>query len=231
MVETAALQKSYAGRMDGCLDFLLMQALRQFFAFGTMTPTAFDGFLRRHVSYFPTNFVLPSFLDNHDMNRFLWVVRGDVRRLKLAALCQFTLPNPPIVYYGSEVGLSQQRDVRYADGSGHPEESRLPMLWGSPRRTWICLASTASWQRCETQQSARWRNSRETLRADDTSGLYIYRCSDNAGAAIVVLNNGPTEAHVRLPTGSGALALATTGAVALDGGRLTLPPFSGAIIQ
>ena len=84
---------------------------------------------------------MPSFLDNHDMNRFLWVVGGDTRRLRLAALCQFTLPGPPIVYYGTEVGLSQRRDVRYADGSGHPEESRLPMPWGDAR-TRPCSRST-----------------------------------------------------------------------------------------
>lgn len=230
VVETAALQRSYAGRMDGCLDFLLMQALRQFFAFGTMTATAFDGFLRRHLGYFPADFVLPSFLDNHDMNRFLWVVGGDVRRLKLAALCQFTLPNPPIVYYGTEVGLSQQRDVRYADGSGHPEESRLPMRWDAAQDADL-LGFYRKLAALRNATAARWRNSRETLRADNTSGLYIYRCGDNAGATIVVLNNGLTEAHVRLPAGSGALALATDGAVVLDGLRLTLPSYSGAMIQ
>ncbi len=80
VVETAALQRSYQGRMDGCLDFLLLQALRQFFAFGSITPSEFDGFLRRHLAFFPADFVLPSFLDNHDMNRFLWVVGGDTRR-------------------------------------------------------------------------------------------------------------------------------------------------------
>ena len=107
-----------------------MQALRRFFAFGETTASELDAFLRRHLAFFGDGLALPSFLDNHDMNRFLWVVGGDARRLRLAALCQFALPGPPIVYYGTEVGLSQRRDVRYADGSGHPEESRLPMPWG-----------------------------------------------------------------------------------------------------
>ena len=124
VVDTPALQRSYAGRLDGCLDFLLMQAIRSAFAFGTLPPSGLDTFVRRHLAFAPTDFVLPSFLDNHDMNGFLWVVRGETRRLRLAALFQFTLPYPPIVYYGTEVGLSQDRDVRSADGSGHPEESR-----------------------------------------------------------------------------------------------------------
>jgi hypothetical protein len=30
-----------------------------------------------------------------------------MRRLKIAALIQFALPHSPIIYYGTEVGLSQ----------------------------------------------------------------------------------------------------------------------------
>jgi glycosidase len=39
-----------------------------------------------------------------------------------------------VIYYGTEVGLSQARDVRQ-DGRGLPEESRLPMLWGGDQET------------------------------------------------------------------------------------------------
>ena len=106
IVETPALQRTFRGRMDGWMDFLLNQTLRSFFAFGDITVSDFDAFLGRHLSFFDGDYVVPSFLDNHDMNRFLWIVRGDIRRLRLAALCQFTLPNPPIVYYGTEVGMS-----------------------------------------------------------------------------------------------------------------------------
>ncbi len=91
---------------------------------------ALDSFLERHESHFPKHFVLPTFLDNHDMNRFLWMARGDKRRLKLAALCQFTLPQPPIIYYGTEVGLSQERNIWTPDGYGHHAYARMPMLWG-----------------------------------------------------------------------------------------------------
>jgi glycosidase len=231
VVETAALLRSYAGRLDGCLDFLLLQALRQFFAFGGITASAFDSFLRRHLAFFPDDFVLPSFLDNHDMNRFLWVVGGDTRKLKLAALCQFTLPHPPIVYYGTEVGLSQRRDVRYTDGSGHPEESRLPMLWGDAQdgalldfyRRLVALRRATP---------ALWRGRRATLLADDTAGLYAYRCDHYAQAAIVVLNNGGHTQRFTLPAGETfLLALASDAAVTLDGETLELPPFGGAVLR
>lgn len=230
VVETPALQRTYQGRLDGCLDFVLLQALRQFFAFGSLSVSAFDGFLQRHLAFFAGDFVLPSFLDNHDMNRFLWVVRGDTRRLKLAALCQFTLPHPPIVYYGTEVGLSQQRDVRYADGSGHPEESRLPMLWGDAQDREL-LDFYRRLIAARRSAPSLWRAARQTLAADDQSGLYVCRCGDGARAAIVALNNGGDAQRFQLAAGRGyRLALASDAAVALDGDTLALAPFAGALL-
>jgi cyclomaltodextrinase len=230
VVETPALQRTYQGRLDGCLDFLLLQGLRRFFAFGSIGPTEFDTFLRRHLDFFGGDFVLPSFLDNHDMNRFLWVVRGDVRRLKLAALCQFTLPHPPIIYYGTEVGLSQQRDVRSTDGSGHPEESRLPMPWDGSRDDDL-LAFYRRLTRVRREAVELWRAPRMTLATDDETGFYAYRCTDGMGEAIIALNNGRDPRPFRPAAGrTHRLALATDPATELDGDTLMLPPFAGAVL-
>lgn len=223
VVETPLLQRSYAGRMDGCLDFILLQMIRNFFAFRTVPPSAFDAFLRRHFAYFPTDFVLPSFLDNHDMNRFLWAVGGDRRRLRLAALCQFTLPGPPIIYYGTEVGLSQRRDVRYPDGSGHPEEARLPMLWGDQQDQEL-LAFYTALIRLRRAGTPTWYEQRETLLVDDDQGLLAYAC----GRYAVVLNNSPQPRTVRLPGYAGMeIVLATEPDIAWSDRRLLLPAFSG----
>jgi len=134
VVEPPDSQLNFAGGLDGCLDFNLMEAFRNTFAYSEWNAEAFASFLTRHEAFFPEGFSRPSFLDNHDMNRFLWAAQGDLRRLRLAALCQFTLSGPPVIYYGTEVGLSQARDVRQ-DGRGLPEESRLPMLWGGDQDT------------------------------------------------------------------------------------------------
>jgi glycosidase len=225
IVETPALWRTYRGRLDGALDFILLQALRGAFAFGTAAPSELDAFLRRHLAFAEGDWVQPSFLDNHDMNRFLWVVRGDTRRLRLAALCQFTLPHPPIVYYGTEVGLSQARDVRYADGSGHPEESRLPMLWGEAQDREL-LAFYRRLVALRRSGPARWRGERVTLTTDDAAGVYAYRVED----ATVVLNLSAAARRWAPPIGAGEPALTTDpGVVALDG-ALELPPYAGAVL-
>jgi hypothetical protein len=77
ITETPAVMRSFEGRMDGVLDFHLLDLLRGFFAFQTLKPSEFDRCLKKHFEYFERSLILISFLDNHDMNRFLWIVNGD----------------------------------------------------------------------------------------------------------------------------------------------------------
>ena len=124
-VETPAREREFEGVLDGCLDFTLLEAFRKTFAEAAWDGVRFWRFIDAHSRFFSPDFVRPSFLDNHDMNRFLWVAGNDKRRLELAAFCQFTLEGPPVVYYGTEVGMSQLRDVRETSD----REARSPMAW------------------------------------------------------------------------------------------------------
>lgn len=126
VVEAPDIQREYIGRLDGLLDFHVEDALRKTFAFDVWTENEYERFVERHYKYFPSDFVMPTFLDNHDMDRFLYAVKGDKNALKRAASAQMRLPGPPIIYYGTEVGLSQTKGK--SDGWGL-EVSRLPMLW------------------------------------------------------------------------------------------------------
>jgi cyclomaltodextrinase / maltogenic alpha-amylase / neopullulanase len=226
IVETAELQRSYQGRLDGALDFLLLQQVRAFFAFQTIDATAFDRFLSRHLAFFPPDFLLPTFLDNHDMNRFLWVCRGDKRLLRLAALCQFTLPPPPIVYYGTEVGLSQRRDLEYPDGSRRPEESRTLMPWGADQDTDL-LGFYRALIGLRRNHPALWRGRRTTLAAD-TAGLYVVSIEAGGERAIVALNRGPEPRDVPVPASS-EVTLATDRSATTVHGHLQLGPYTGAV--
>lgn len=191
VVETPPVQMSYDGRLDGTLDFLLMQALRDTFAWQTMSVAALDSFLQAHEQFFPAHFSRPSFLDNHDVNRMLWLVDGDRRKLKLAALCQFTLAGPPIVYYGTEVGLSQVRDV-VRDGRHVMEEARMPMVWGDEQDADL-RGFYKELIHLRRAHPALWRGTRETVHVDERSGTYAYTRSDERETILVALNAGDEE--------------------------------------
>lgn len=127
VVEAPNILRSYEGRLDGLLDFMMEDALRKTFAFGTMTEREFEMFVNAQSRYFNSDFIMPTFLDNHDMDRFLFAAKGDKKALIRAATVQMTLSQPPIIYYGTEVGLTQTEG---AHGGLGLEASRLPMLWG-----------------------------------------------------------------------------------------------------
>jgi cyclomaltodextrinase len=117
--------RTFEGKVDGCLDFTWVEAARATFATRRMSLPAFERFLSRHEVYAAEgSFIRPTFIDNHDMNRILFMAGGDTSRVKLAAACQFTLSQPPVVLYGTEVGLSQTVDSR-AD----LDVIREPMPW------------------------------------------------------------------------------------------------------
>ncbi len=227
VVEPPDSQLNFEGGLDGCLDFNLMEAFRQAFAFGRWGANQFASFLTRHEAYFPETFSRPSFLDNHDMNRFLWAAGGDLQRLRLAALCQFTLSGSPVIYYGTEVGLSQARDVRQGE-FGLPEESRLPMLWGKMQDHELL----DYYQRLITfrrNSPELRRGSIRLIRADQDVMIYTRGQKDDKA---VVLNLSQEVRKIKLQSEWNQLLLEThSGDVQMERSYIELAPRGGAILS
>lgn len=197
-------QLRYAGLFDGALDSLLCQALRNTFAHGTMSLAGFDAFLNRHETYFPgqSTFSRPSFLDNHDLDRFLFRTGGDKQKLKMAALVQFTLGGAPIVYNGTEVGVSQDRGI-HDDGSQGMEESRQPMRWGDDQDGEL---TSYFWYLSHLRRNhpALWRGRRRTLHLDSAAKTYAYAREDAGDVVIVGLNMSDEPQTFAVPYVEGA---------------------------
>ena len=122
--------RKYVGVLDGVLDFEFQRLARLYIAKnGWMRPEGrLISKLLSHYAEYPGDFFLPSFLDNHDMNRFLFESRQDKARLRRAATVQFEQRKPPIIYYGTEAGLTHDRPVDLAVDFSDAE-ARLPMPW------------------------------------------------------------------------------------------------------
>ncbi len=69
----------------------------------------------------PLSFFAP-FLTNHDQERVAYQLKEHDSKAKLAAAMLFSSPGTPYIYYGEEIGLTQDR-------SGHDVFKRAPMLW------------------------------------------------------------------------------------------------------
>ncbi len=140
-VEGAVQQRSFYGTMDGSLDFLTSAAVRGCFAHKNIPLRKLASFMQVHRSYFPEKWSSPVFIDNHDMDRFLYVCRNDPGALKRALVFIYTLDQPPIIYYGTEAGLGQNRGFRER-GHSKMEDSRRPMDWTETDRYGLKLFCT-----------------------------------------------------------------------------------------
>jgi glycosidase len=191
---------TYGGRLDACMDFPLAKLTRRVFAQRGATLEELLALLEPHEAAFAPAMARARLLDNHDMHRFLWLAQGDTRRLKLALTFLMTLPGFPILYYGTEVGLSQRTGP-----PGKDAHSREPMPWGNEQRADV-LAHT------------RWLIARRAqltaLRRGHLARVPVTLAAGAAGAtsqigqvgalarwtgreaAIVVFNNAETAAHV-----------------------------------
>lgn len=132
-VSQDSVQKEYYGELDGVLDFRFLELVKIHIAHsrGPDESKNLGAVLKRHFAAYPRDYFLATFLDNHDMNRFLFECNNDTEKLKAAAAIQFQFEQPIIIYYGTETGMSHDGSVvinkPYSD-----LKARQPMNWQNP---------------------------------------------------------------------------------------------------
>ena len=107
------IKEYFEDGMNAMLDFPLNIALRQVFKEGKATSNlAYRLEQRKQIYENPERMV--TFVDNHDMERFLQ--GAGLINLKQALAFIFTIPGIPTVYYGTEQGFSETRAAMFKEG-------------------------------------------------------------------------------------------------------------------
>ena len=189
--------RTYTGRLDGCLDFSFCRAVRMLCALPKpqMSLSQFATQSQASRAFFGDSFLLPAFIDNHDMNRFLWAAGNEKQRLRLALGLLFTVGGSPCLYYGTEVGLSQPR----AKGPWR-EESRHPMLWGAAQDRDL-LAYTTRLIAARRTHRALVDGAIITYLLDDARGLWLFERRAGDSRVLVAVNIGDALHLGELPAG------------------------------
>ena len=123
-----SLFMEYIGVLDGVLDFKVQEFIQRYITNPSFPEERLILELNHHYSYYPASYFLPTFLDNHDMDRFLFKCGNDIEQLKAAASIQFSLDQPAIIYYGTEVGMTQKQTLWTMPSNGDLL-ARQPMNW------------------------------------------------------------------------------------------------------
>jgi cyclomaltodextrinase / maltogenic alpha-amylase / neopullulanase len=169
-------------------------------------------------------------LSSHDEPRFLTMVRGDARRLRLATLFQMTFPGSPCVYYGDEIGMT----------GGADPDSRRAFVWDE--RQWDLSLHD------DVRRFIKLRHDHPVLRHGAhtilrvTAGAYAFARHDADTMIIVALNAGMEEVSLVLDLDAvvpGRFSPGTEFVDAWSGVRLrlqertltlNLPPLDGVVL-
>lgn len=178
-------------QFDATMNYRFRTACIDFFIARSRSVSSFDSLLAaQRNDYRPeVNFALQNLLGSHDTERFLTLAGGDVSAVQLAVLFQMTYVGAPMVYYGDEVGMTGGKDPG----------CRGTMVWDPERQNTSLLDFTKRVIKVRRAHPVWRRGLFETLRIDDSRGLYVFSRRYHGAQGIVVLNTGPKPAVVRLP--------------------------------
>ena len=123
-----SLLKEYYHELDGVLDFKFQEFVKDYVAYDKYSENDFRQKIKNHYRKYQEDYFLPTFLDNHDMNRFLFECKNDKNKLRQAAEIQFSIDQPAIIYYGTETGMTQEKSI-WSFSSHGDLQARMPMNW------------------------------------------------------------------------------------------------------
>jgi glycosidase len=162
------------------------------------------------------------------MTRILYLAREDKAKVKLAALVLFTLSAPPVIYNGTEVGVSQRNPL------GRFEEARLPMPWRDEADKDL-LDYFRRLGALRKQFSVLTSGRREVVYLNVQKGTYAYLRTSETNSILIALNTSRRSQTIDVPISS----FQTSARDLLNGNRVTvsedsvsisLPAQSGAFI-
>jgi cyclomaltodextrin glucanotransferase len=208
------------------LDFGLCDAIR--FAFSGREPGGFhqiDKILGFDHVYHRAN-ELVTFIDNHDMPRFLSIV-PDNRKLSLATILLMTLRGVPCIFYGTEQHLNN-------DTNGGEDPYNRPMMeyWDQESPLYIQIQKLAA---LRNSNPALTLGSHQTLYVSED--IYAFERTYRDSTALAIINNGPARTitinNLSLANGHYVCALTSRPFTVTDGSlaNLQLDAYSGHLLH
>lgn len=142
--------------------------------------------------------LLTTFLDNHDLDRFMTSVQGDVQKWKLALSLLFTVRGIPCIYYGTETGMEGGKEWSGEKGGNMQKkpENRRSMEFGKNPELFAYLKNWVHLRRSSPALSQGIQ-----MHLSQSQNLYSFARIAPNQTAIVVFYNESKEKEISIPTG------------------------------
>jgi glycosidase len=165
------------------LDFYMNKAMRDTFGYG-VSMTALDAAVTKTGADYKYKENLVTFLDNHDMPRFLSINNNNTQ-LHLALAFLMTLRGTPCLFYGTEQYIHND-----TNGGGDPYNRPMMNSWNTST-TAYSLISTLSNLR-QNQPALQFGSHQQRWLNDD---VYIYERKFNGDVTLVAINKSASATY------------------------------------
>ncbi len=192
-----ALSGNYDTHLPSVMDFPLHDVLAK--AIREDSASWFDGIIKVYNNFVldfvypdPSNIVI--FGENHDTDRLLYTLGEDIKRYKLALTLLLTTRGIPLLYYGTEVGLTGQKskgdgDLR-RDFPGGWKGDTLHLFDPLQRKGRAKELHDFTKKLLHLRKEHRVLQSGKLLHFIPENNVYVYFRYDDNALVMIVLNNG-----------------------------------------
>ncbi|MDR2742404.1 MAG: glycoside hydrolase family 13 protein [Treponema sp.] len=203
---------------DSVMNYPFFTACREFFLSGEIDAEGFRNIISGRLAAYPYPMVYAMYnlLGSHDTSRWLTEAKGDLRKVILSMVFQFTFVGMPVIYYGDETAMEGE----------NPIQARRCMDFNPGEKGQTLLAL------CKKLVSLR-KQSRALREGDfawlETPGSLLGSLRTAEGERVwVYINNSREDAmFTEGPPGEADLALSSGG----DAGGSRIEPFGYRVYQ
>lgn len=176
-------------QLDSIMNYPFKGAVIDFFANRSIDVERFDHILSENRSIYMDSITrqMWNLCGSHDTKRFLTECRGDVRRVKLMLVAQFTYIGVPYIYYGDEIGLE----------GGDDPHCRKCMEWDIKKQNHGLLEFYKQLITLRKSHKALMYGEYKTLVAQNN--IFAYERSYEEETIIIILNNNDNGYNITLP--------------------------------
>jgi len=175
---------------DSVMNYLFRDAVYDFVAKKSIGVASFDARLTKARMKYKdqANYAMFNLIDSHDTERFINSVDFNESRLKLAAFIQMTYLGMPMVYYGTEVGMTGYNDP----------DCRKTMVWDKDKQNDDLLAYYQRLIAIRKANPALAKGDFNSFIVDELRQIYGFIRRYGEDIAVVIINSLPVEQHIEI---------------------------------
>jgi glycosidase len=189
--------ENYNSNLPSVMDFTLQDAMSVVF---NENEASWDKGMMKVYENFTNDFLYPNinsimtFVENHDTNRFNEIYKKELPKYKMAMTLLATVRGIPQIYYGSEIGMSGNKDK---EGDGAIRQD-FPGGWADDSNNAFAKGGRTTEQQQFFDFSAKlfsWRKTNEAVHFGKMkhyipeNNVYVYFRYTNSKSVMVVINN------------------------------------------